>query len=309
MCDGAAIETGPCSENECGEISPETYEIIRWNLRHNYYYIDAKEGDNVTFNNPTNISARVLHESPTSIIQWMHHGNPLDFSDARHVVTGYGVIITNVMKSDSGIYLYTIHRHNTKTPIKIVVLTVDSKKVDKTILFGSSLVLICRSSPLPLIYMDLTMKWLLNGTGFSDIDMAAAYGADDFKIDYVYFNYSGEWECVVEQMDLGLSWVTSLYRIQVKPRPKFLQHLMQDKLTKIIFGNMGSTKVVLSVIISFVIILIIVIVCGTFLYLFLSRHRYVRSLSNRFKKQQTVKIGKVYKDLSEIDEINSDGDD
>lgn len=272
MCEGPAVDTGICNEYECGDISPETYEMIRWELRHNYFSVYAMEGDNVTVEVPVNLTSRIQHESPTSTIKWNHNGNALNFSSNKFINNLTHITITFIIKIDFGTYIYAVHsRNNKQTPIKVVVIVVESEEVDKTVIEGASFVLLCRSPPLPYIYMDLTIKWLLNGSIFENFDIATAYARDDFKVENVHFNYSGIWSCVVEQIDLGFSWTTAVYRVKVLPRPLFLQHLMEDRLTRVIFGRMGSIRVMIIVLVIFVLFLIITTVLGTKFYLLINK--------------------------------------
>lgn len=288
FCEGAAIDTGVCGEYECGDISPETYEIIRWELRRHYYPIYAKEGDRIAFENPVNLSSRILHESPTSVIKWSHNGKELDFSIENYLNNVTHIIINSVKRTDFGTYLCLVHSlNNIRTPIKVIVLAVESEKVDKRVIEGTSFVLLCRAQPLPYIYMDLTIKWLLNGTKFSNYDVATIYGRDDLKIQRSLFNYSGIWSCVVEQLDLGFNWTTVVYKVKVKPKPIFLQHLMEDKLTRVIFGRLGSVKVVAIVLVFLIGLCVFLSVFGTLIFLKYSDNRLKRRVN---KKHYSTKV-------------------
>lgn len=289
MCEGSSIDTGTCSEFECGEISPETFALIRWELRSHYYSIYAQEGDSVTIERPTELIEKIIHQSPTAEIRWTHEGNTLNFLNTtfKYVASGSVITIADLTKKDSGVYLCMVHSHNNmKTPIRVVVLTVESRNIDKIVFERTSLSLLCKTAPLQLIYMDLITKWFLNGSLYVDYNFDLVDDRNFLKINHVHFNHSGVWSCAVEQVDLGFIWNTTVYRIQVKPSPKFLNYLMDDKLTRYIFGHLKSTKTVLVVIILFVAFVIIMAVFGTFCYLLVSKRRSAPRESNKSRTRK-----------------------
>ncbi|GBP07978.1 Macrophage colony-stimulating factor 1 receptor [Eumeta japonica] len=310
MCEGSALDTGPCSEFECGQISPETYDLIRWRLRHEYFSIRAAEGDEVSFVSPVDIIDRIRRESPLSDVRWTHKGTVLSMPTEKYSVVNDTITVKNVDQADGGTYLCLVYADDdTRTPLRAVVVAVEPSRTDKVLIEGSRMFLMCKTAPLPLVYTDLDIKLYLNNTLYSNTDVASPLTADGIRIRRVQFHHSGIWHCSVEQYDLGFRWVTAIYKVKVKERPSFLHHLMEDKLTRVIFGNMSSVNVIAVAIAIFVVFIIISVALGsqkvgsdgiTTTYKALWKLDETKKLEVAFKTLQKEKANEHLKDFIEL---------
>lgn len=121
------------------------------------------------------------------------------------------------------------------------------------------------------IYKDLSMKWVLNESTVINYGIVTLEAVDTLYIKNIQLNHSGDWYCEISQEDLNFSWITSMYWINVRKKPNFIIYMMEDTLTKPIFGWMIHEAVVVVVVIFFVIILIVLVVLGTKFYLNLKK--------------------------------------
>lgn len=115
------------------------------------------------------------------------------------------------------------------------------------------------------------MKWTTNGSLFKDYGIVPLEAVDTIYIKKASYEHDGEWSCEIAQEDLNFTWITSLYWVNVKKKPNFLTYVMEDELTKYIFGWMGYEEVVLAAIIFFIVIVVVLVIVGTRFYMHLKK--------------------------------------
>lgn len=116
------------------------------------------------------------------------------------------------------------------------------------------------------IYSDLSLKLVLNNKDHLDYGTTSLAAANTYYFESLNRSHTGDWQCVVEQKDLRLKWITSYIRINVKKKPNIYTNLMEDKLTKPIFGWMKTEKNVLIGVIMIVVILFLLVVLVLVIY-------------------------------------------
>lgn len=213
MCEGTSKQTGLCNQFECGDISPQTYHRIRHELSRQVFNIYAKEGDNVSFTSPTALINRVKRESGINIFEWKFNNKPLDICNFQ-VKSDCKVTINAITKAQSGTYICSADTISGQTtPIKVVVVAVETIEVEKAVIVELNGILVC-DSHLQKIYSHLLVKWYLNGILVSARDLATI----DFKsvLKVPLHNITGVWTCVMEQLDLGLRWTVLVYKLDVE---------------------------------------------------------------------------------------------
>ncbi|CAG2063023.1 unnamed protein product, partial [Timema podura] len=77
MCNGSDTMKGKCNTFPCGEISPDTEEIIKHRLQTQYFSKEVDEGDIVKLECDRVTLAIVKRESPKSRVGWLKDGNYL----------------------------------------------------------------------------------------------------------------------------------------------------------------------------------------------------------------------------------------
>lgn len=279
MCEGSSKETGICNEFTCGNISPYTYNLIRQDLRSQYYNVRVKEGDVISFESPLNLINRINNESPSSEVKWTFDRKPMDFSKKnKYSVTDKLVVtIQNVTQHDNGEYICVVTSNtNVRTPIRVIALAVEPS--DEKLVFNSARITLPCKSTLPAIYIDLLTKWYLNGTLYAETDIATIDSPSSLTILQAFPNHSGEWICVLEQYSLGLKWTTNIYKVYVIEKPSFLDNLYYPSI--ILFNGVTSVYVY-SVFIILLIMSILLVAFGAMCYLLLKKGRITRKSKSK----------------------------
>lgn len=282
MCEGLSKETGTCNDFICGTISPYTYSLIRKELRSQYYNVQVKEGDKISFESPLNLMNRIKIESPNSEVHWIFKGKALNFNrkDKFGITDKFEVTVKNVTQSDNGEYVCVVTSNtNVRTPLRVVVIAVEPK--DNRLIFqGAPFYLKCEST-LPDIYIDLLTKWYLNGSLLSESDIATIDSPSILRIPQAFFNHSGEWICVLEQSDLGLRWTVIMHNTNVIEQPSFLENLYYP--STILFN--GITPIyVCSVVTILAITITLIVAFGAMCYLLLKKGKKRRKSNGKIIK-------------------------
>lgn len=130
------------------------------------------------------------------------------------------------------------------------------------------------------IYTDLSMKIFLNRGVYLDHGTTTLAAVNTYSLNSLNMSHSGDWKCVIQQKDLGLTWVTNYVRINVKKAPNLYTNLMEDKLTAPLFGWMKTeTNVLIGLIaiIFIVILLVVIFLVIYFKFCTLKQPRYKRN--------------------------------
>lgn len=104
------------------------------------------------------------------------------------------------------------------------------------------------------------MKLYLNNKVYLDHGTTTLAAVNTHYFESLNTSLSGDWECVIQQKDLGLNWVTNYIRIRVRKAPNLYTNLMEDKLTAPLFAWMKTeTNVLVGVIMIIVIVVLLVV--------------------------------------------------
>ncbi|CAG9861956.1 unnamed protein product [Phyllotreta striolata] len=245
LCTGAATSTGTCNQFPCGDVNPETLELARDDLqRRNLSYV-VKEGSEVWLRNDQRLLDLIARDSPKAYYEWTLNGVFIKPEPDRVLFRSDDVHIKSALPRDSGLYACMLFRINKqRSVIRIASLAVISSGYDYDTRATRPLKLPCHSIVLGYVYSDLSLKIYANDKLVADRGTAALAAVDTHAVESLREEDSGEWKCVVEQKDLRLRWVTNYARVNVKKAPNALTHLMEDELTRPIFGRMGGEAAV-----------------------------------------------------------------
>lgn len=224
MCEGPSKQTGLCHQFECGDISPQSYKLIRCELNKKVFNIFAKEGDNVSFPAPIALISRVKRDSAIDEITWMFKNKPLDLNCNVQVKNDCNVTRHAITKAQSGTYVCSVKTLNGRMiPLKVVVVAVETLGPEKAItnnnLDGR---LVCESD-LQKMYSHLLVKWYLNEVLYSARDVATKYSKSVLTV--APYNITGVWSCVMEQRELGLRWTVMVFNLDVEEQTDFVANL------------------------------------------------------------------------------------
>lgn len=268
MCEGSATSTGLCNDFQCGDVSPETLDHVREHLQTRNFSLNVKKGSSIVLENDRDILKKIAEESPEAFYEWTVNGIFLRYDEGRVSFRGDGILIENADDEDTGVYVCMVHRINKqRLVIRVISLVVVTE--DYSISTRATLPLTLKSNAVTLgyIYSDLNQKWLINNKTYIDYGVTTLAAVSAEKIESLNSTHDGVWVCVVEQEDLNLKWITSYVNVQVKSKPTFFTHLMEDEFTAPIFGRLKTEKSVLIVVIVIVIAVIVVVVLVLVLYL------------------------------------------
>ncbi|KAI4469187.1 thrombospondin type-1 (tsp1) repeat superfamily [Holotrichia oblita] len=101
LCEGSPTSTGVCNEFECGDVNPETMELIREHLRANFTSLVVHEKESVLIENIPSILGRLSRESPDAYYEWTLNGLFVDPKPGRVEFIGDDVSIKKAQTSDS----------------------------------------------------------------------------------------------------------------------------------------------------------------------------------------------------------------
>ncbi|KAK9877521.1 hypothetical protein WA026_018629 [Henosepilachna vigintioctopunctata] len=280
LCLGTPVALGKCNDFECGDISPKTMNKIREDLRNNMFSLLVKEGDNVNIPNNKEILKTIEKESPKSHYEWSLNGMLVNEEKDRVSLRNGEIFISIAKIVDSGVYVCVLYRINKKRLIfRIVSLSVIPSTYSVITRATKKLSFNCRAVTLGFVYSNLALKIKINETVHKDYGIVMLAAANVYNVPNLAENYTGDWKCVIEQRDLHFSWTTNYMKVLVKKAPNLYIHLMEDELTKPLFGWLGTEKNVLSALIA--------IVCGSIIIVTISLLIYFKFLT--FKRRSYKK--------------------
>ncbi|KAL0278425.1 UNVERIFIED_CONTAM: hypothetical protein PYX00_000253 [Menopon gallinae] len=264
-CKGVDKYEGPCNLFPCGEISPDTQDLIRYGLSSNVRALEVVAGDKVVLECcEEELLQQVLKEANAVNVSWTLNGFPISRRRAR-VNEKHGLVIPKASEQDSGVYLCTVYQKPNSIPPKVVLdvysLIVNRTHPTKKVRKGRSLHLRCNGLALSYVYADLSQKWEINGTVWKDYGITTLETVNLEDLEYVTDAHDGIWTCVIVQEDLGFKWKTNWMHVKVNSVPNFWTHLTEDAATKPLFGRLGSeltVKIVFFVIIAVVLAVTII---------------------------------------------------
>ncbi|KAG7188930.1 hypothetical protein KM043_008531 [Ampulex compressa] len=271
-CVGPDTMTGRCNTIICGDITEDTVMSIRRRIRRNYTALAVREGNSVLIPSYSDIVDAVRRESPDSKIQWSHNGVFVWPKRGRIEIENFDIKIVKSQFNDSGVYVITVHRvDGTYTIFGIVTLVVLPTKESIAIRETLSLSLMCHCSILGYVYSDLKVSWELNNDVWKDYGITLPMAVDVDYIPSINKSHNGLWKCVIKQDDLNFKWITNALFVKVLGPPNWRTHLMEDKLTRPIFGWMPDEDFVgVAAFVGFFIVSIAIIVASVF---------FIRSIS------------------------------
>lgn len=267
LCHGSATLTGVCNNFPCGDVNPETLEKIRDHLQHQNFSYVVREGASQWLRNDRDILKVVARDSPKAYYEWTLNGVFIKPEPNRVVFQKDDINIKFALSRDSGLYVCMLFRINKqRVVIRVISLAVIASDYNYDTRATRSLNLPCNSVILGYIYTDLRLKIYQNDKVYKDHSTTTLAAVNTFYFEHLNEEHNGDWKCVVEQRDLKLSWVTNYVKINVKKAPNIYTNLMEDDLTRPIFGWMKSEKMVLFALFCIVAIVIILVVGFLILY-------------------------------------------
>lgn len=268
MCEGTSTSTGVCNDFKCGDVSPETLDMVREHLQRRHYSFSVKEGGSIVLENDMEILRKIADESPDAFYEWTVNGVFLRYDEDRVSFRGDGILVENADEEDTGIYVCMVHRiDKQRLVIRVIALIVIPD--DYSISTRATLPLIIKTNAVTLgyIYSDLSQKWRINNRTYIDYEITTLAAVSTERIESLNSTHNGIWTCVIEQEDLNLKWITNYVSVEVKSKPTFLTHLMEDELTAPIFGKLKTERAVIIVLVIIVIAVFILVVLGLVLYI------------------------------------------
>lgn len=281
LCIGPPIATGKCNDFECGDISPKTVDKLRHDLQTNFFSFIINENEDIKIPNNNRILKDIKSESPKSHYEWTLNGMLVDEEEDHFSLVDGEIIISNAKPTDSGLYICTLYKINGKQVIiRIASLAVIPDSYTFVTRATRRLSLNCKSVVLGYVYSDLSLKLLVNETVYKDYGIVTLAAANVYKFEHLKRNFTGDWKCVIEQNDLGFSWITNYEKISVMKAPNLYTNLLEDKLTKPLFGWLKSERnvlVALIVIISSSIVMVTLCLAIYFTFFTIKRRTYKRN--------------------------------
>ncbi|XP_063919406.1 uncharacterized protein LOC135134614 [Zophobas morio] len=267
LCPGSHKATGICNDFVCGDVSPTTLEKIRGRLQTHQFSFVVNEGKSLVLENDHEMLKIIVKESPDAYYEWTLNGVFIHPEENRVVHQGDDLVVRNVDVGDSGVYVCMLYRVNKKRVVlKVISVAVVSEDYTIKTRATRSTTISCKSVVLGYIYSDLSLKLYLNDEVYKDFGttMLAAVNSEFF--DNLNMSHTGDWKCVVEQKDLKLSWVTNYLRMEVKKAPNFYTNLMEDNLTRPLFGWLSTEENVFYALVAIVVFVVISVVLFLIMY-------------------------------------------
>lgn len=209
----------------------------------------------------------VKKQSPEAYFEWTLNGVWVKLTPNRVIFQGDDLSIANVKPQDAGVYVSMIYRpQGQRVILKVLTLAVRAKTYDVNTRATWSYTLQCHAVILGYVYADLSLKVTRDNVTYVDRGLTSLAAVDALMLTSLNRSESGEWQCVVEQHDLGLRWITTSLKILVKKPPNFFTHIMEDKLTAPIFGRLPNESIVLAVLVLIVAVVLLSVVAFVFAY-------------------------------------------
>ncbi|XP_018333322.1 uncharacterized protein LOC108742562 isoform X2 [Agrilus planipennis] len=290
QCHGSPKSVGTCNDFPCGDISPATIESIQQDLKTTQVSLIVNEEDSLFIEANNEITSKIHTESPEATFMWTLNGLLVEKNKNRTILKNNSISISKTSEKDVGVYAFVLKRINKqKLIIRTVTLAVVSKTYDISTRATSELILHSKAMTLGHIYIDLSQKWLLNNTTYIDYGITTLSAVATERIKPLNASHSGEWRCVVEQLELGLFWVTNIVKVEVKKAPNFYTHLMEDKLTAPIFARFKTEKNIRRVAALFFITLFLLLTSCTGFYLLL-RKMPIKKIKKKSKYKRNRRL-------------------
>lgn len=289
LCEGSPTSTGVCNEFDCGDVSPETMELIREHLRGNFTSLVVHEKDSVLIENIPGILSRLSRESPDAYYEWTLNGVFVQPKPGRVDFIGDDISIKKAQVSDSGVYVCMFFRINKQRLVfHVVSLAVIAKKNQINTRATRKTTLSCNAVVLGYIYTNLRQKWLLNHSIYLDHGITTLAAVSHEYLSPLNESHTGEWRCVIEQGDLGFSWTTNIIKMNVKKAPNFFTNVMEDEFTAPIFSWLKTETNVFVAIIFIVLFVVGVVILALWAYLKYGRLPELKR-GNRVKNRRFMK--------------------
>ncbi|XP_012217839.1 uncharacterized protein [Linepithema humile] len=288
-CIGPSSIMGRCNTIRCGDITDDTTISIKRGIAQNYTALTVKEHESITLPAAPSIVNSIITESPDSEIQWSHNGIFLQNEQHKLEIKNYEIIISKARLNDSGVYTLTVHRiDGTYMIFKVITLAVIPVKESVTIRETLPMHVTCHCAILGYVYSDLKIYWTIDNKTYKDYGITLPAAVNVEHIPSVNRSHHGTWKCVVEQMDLNFKWTTNVIRVKVLDPPNWRTHLMEDKLTRPIFGWMPSEKFVAYSALAIVLFFMCCVIIGSIFYIRF-RERLKVNITNIKEKMRTDK--------------------
>uniref|UniRef100_A0A6P7G073 Uncharacterized protein LOC114336079 isoform X1 n=2 Tax=Diabrotica virgifera virgifera TaxID=50390 RepID=A0A6P7G073_DIAVI len=267
LCQGSPTSNGKCNDFPCGDISPETMDKIKNHLQRESFNYIVEAGYSKLIKNNKDVLKLIAKESPKAYYEWTLNGIFIKPEPSRVIFQKENIEVRNIRQTDSGVYVCILYRVNKKRVIlRVITISVISKTFDIDTRATRSLTIPCNSVILGYVYTDLSLTILLNDQVYVDYGTTTLSAVNTYQIDTLNMSHSGNWTCVVEQKDLRFKWTTNFMKINVKKAPNLFTNLMEDKLTKPIFGWMKNETQVLVALIFIVVVVVMLVIIFLILY-------------------------------------------
>lgn len=227
-----------CNEFKCGDISPSTETFIRNNLKQERFSFVRKEGETVILPINQKVVKLVRKEAPKISFDWTQNGFYINQSDHFDFNLN-NLHIKRLTKADSGVYICMLNRIKKKIIVRVFTVAVISNKYDVITRETRRLILDCKAVLLGYVYSNLVLKLVLNDQVFLQYESGMVLATINvYDIQKLNKSHHGEWQCIVEQPDLEISWVTNYIKVNVLEPPNLLINLMEDEMTAPFFSWM-----------------------------------------------------------------------
>ncbi|XP_039305190.1 uncharacterized protein LOC105195293, partial [Solenopsis invicta] len=288
-CTGPSSMTGRCNTILCGDITEgyfsecsynnevyilfnfliliDTITLVKRVIASNHTALTVKEHESISFPLNSDIVNSIKIESPDSEIHWSHNGIFIPNNRQRLQIKNYEVIINRAESNDSGVYTLTVHRID-GTYMIIQVITLAVFPIRESIIIRETLPMhvVCHCVILGYVYSDLKVYWMIENNVWKDYGVTLPIAVNVDYVPIVNKSHHGTWKCIVEQSDLNFKWTTNVIRVKVLEPPNWRTHLMEDKLTRPIFGWMPSEKFVAYSALAMILFLMCCIIIGLVFY-------------------------------------------
>ncbi|XP_063983190.1 uncharacterized protein LOC135165643 [Diachasmimorpha longicaudata] len=267
-CMGPSVMTGKCNTILCGDITEDTVNLIKRRSRRNHTSIIVREGQSIVIPSDSDVIEIITRESPDSDINWSHNGIFLKPDEERVQLVDHDIVIKRSEVNDSGVYTITLHRvDETHMILKLVSLAVLPVRSIVTLRETLPMTAVCHCVIIGYLYNDLKVSWSINNDLWKDYGTTQPISVNVDLIPALNKSHRGMWRCLVRQDDLGFNWTTNAIFVNVIGPPNWKTHLMEDRLTRPIFGWMPNEDFVAASAIIIFLVITLCIIAGTIAYL------------------------------------------
>lgn len=177
-------------------------------------------------------------------------------------------VINRAEVNDSGAYTITLHRiDGTHMIMKLVSLMVLPVRTTVTLRKTLPMTLTCHCIVLGYLYTNLKIYWTVDKSIWKNYGTTLPLTVNTDYITSVNSSHNGLWECHVVQDDLNFHWTTNAIRVNIIGPPNWKTYLMEDKLTRPIFGWMPNENLVAISALSIFLIIILTIIFATIIFI------------------------------------------